>query len=220
MPLIYALISRTSDVLAEYTSAKGNFSTVTRVLLKKIPPDDARLSYIYDEHIFHYVVSDGLTYLCMTDRNFDRQVSFKFLTRLQERFIDTYGDRGKTAIAYSLNGDFQRIIKQEMEQFNNNLHEHDKIAKVQHQLREVKEIMVKNIDAVLERGEKIEILVEKTEVMEQHAFKFNRSAVKLRKKMCWQDWKLKILIVVVLLVVFYALLAWGCGGMDLKPNCA
>ena len=51
MPLIYGLISRQENVLAEYTSSKGNFSTVTRALLVKIPEEDGKLSYLYDEYV-------------------------------------------------------------------------------------------------------------------------------------------------------------------------
>ena len=36
--------------------------------------------------------------------------------------------------------------------------------------------MQSNIDAVLERGEKIDLLVEKTEALDSNAFKFERSS--------------------------------------------
>ncbi len=46
MPLIYSLVSRSIHVLAEYTASglTGNFSTVSRVLLKKIPEQDNKCS--------------------------------------------------------------------------------------------------------------------------------------------------------------------------------
>jgi len=52
MTLVYALVSRQKTVLAEYTatSATGNFPTVTRVLLSKIPTVDGRMTYVYDEY--------------------------------------------------------------------------------------------------------------------------------------------------------------------------
>ena len=63
--IVYALVSRSKCVLAEYTATSGNFPTVTRVLLAKIPETDSKMSYVYDSHVFHYVVEDGITYLCM-----------------------------------------------------------------------------------------------------------------------------------------------------------
>jgi hypothetical protein len=54
MSIIYALVARGPDhVLAEYTNAglRGNFSQVTRVLLRKISAQDGKLSYIYDKYV-------------------------------------------------------------------------------------------------------------------------------------------------------------------------
>ena len=47
--------------------ATGNFPTVTRVLLAKIPSQDGKMTYVYDEYVFHYVVEGGICYLCMSD---------------------------------------------------------------------------------------------------------------------------------------------------------
>ena len=51
----------------------------------------------------------------------------------------------------------------------------DNIAVVQAKIDTVKDIMVENIDRVLERGEKIELLVDKTDKLNQQAFKFERT---------------------------------------------
>jgi hypothetical protein len=49
MPILYALVARDKNVLAEYTSISGNFPTVTRVLLSKIQAGDGKMSYLYDK---------------------------------------------------------------------------------------------------------------------------------------------------------------------------
>jgi len=216
MPIIYSLVARATQVLAEYTNNTGNFSTVTRVLLKKIPETDSKLSYIYDKYIFHYVVADGLTYLCMTDKDFTRLVAFQFLSEIKARFLATYGDRAKTAIAFAFNADFQRVLQQQMEKFN--AQKNDKIAKVQEEISQVKDVMIKNIDKVLERGEKIELLVDKTEVLDQHAFKFKKASTKLKRHLWWKNVKLTIIIILFLLAIIYVILAASCGGLAL-PNC-
>lgn len=215
MPLIYALVSRGPQVLAEYTAAglTGNFSTVTRVLLKKIPEGDSKLSYVYDKYIFHYQVSDQLTYLCMTDNNFQRLAAFEFLGEIRDRFLATYGDRGKTAIAFAFNADFQRVLQVQMECFNER--KNDKVARVQEKVDQVKGLMIQNIDKVLERGERIELLVDRTEVLDQHAFKFKKTATSLKRQMWWKNVKLMLLIGFVVLAVIYVIVAISCGGADL-----
>lgn len=49
MTIVYALIARGKAVLAEFTATAGNFPTVTRVLLNKIPAEATRMSYVSQE---------------------------------------------------------------------------------------------------------------------------------------------------------------------------
>lgn len=43
-----SLVSRGTCVLAEFTTTSGNFTTVTRSILSKLPNKDTRMSYVYD----------------------------------------------------------------------------------------------------------------------------------------------------------------------------
>ena len=57
--LVYALIGKRTDVLAEYMEPNTNIqvSTVTRVLLQRISDEDQRKTYAYDEkYLFHCIV--------------------------------------------------------------------------------------------------------------------------------------------------------------------
>jgi vesicle-associated membrane protein 7 len=213
--LIYGLVSRGENVLAEYTTSKGNFSTITRRLLQKIPAEDGTLSYIYDDFVFNYCVSGGLIFLCMTTKQFRRVHAFKFLSELEDRFLDTYGDRGQSAVAYAFNADFKRVIQKLMEEFNATERSSDRISQVQSQLDSIKDVMICNIDTVLERGDKIDILVERSELMEQNAFKFGKGATKLRRHYRWKNVKLYVLLTLFILVIIYACLAIACG-LDLQ----
>ena len=51
MPLIYSLVARDTVILAEFTSftsTSGNFTTVTRRILERIPQKESKMSYVYD----------------------------------------------------------------------------------------------------------------------------------------------------------------------------
>lgn len=63
----------------------------------------------------------------------------------------------------------------------------DSISAVQNQIEDVKGVMVQNIEKVLERGEKIELLVDKTDRLNQQAFRFESSSRKLRAAMWWKN---------------------------------
>ena len=116
MTILYSLISREKTVLAEYTNASGNFPTITRVLLGKIPEnEDGKMSYVYDNHVFHYIVQNRIIYLCMCDEADKRRIPFLFLEDMKQRFNEVYGEQAYTAIAFAFNAEFSPILKQRMD---------------------------------------------------------------------------------------------------------
>jgi hypothetical protein len=196
MPILYALIARKKAVLAEFTSSSGNFPTVTRVLLAKIPENDSRMSYVYDKFVFHYIVDQGITFLCMSDEAMRRRLTFAFLEDIKQLWRDQYRSVEQTALAFSLNDLFSPILRQRIvsyfavlsscrwlmshfciltQDFYNSNPTADNISRVQAQIDTVRDVMIENIDRVLERGEKIELLVDKTDRLNQQATKFERT---------------------------------------------
>jgi hypothetical protein len=114
MPILYALVARGKNVLAEYTSAQGNFPTVTRVLLSKIPDQDGKMSYVYDSHVFHYVVDNGITFLCMADEGMKRRLTFAFLDEIKRLWRHEFTAIEQTALAFSLNDQFSPMLRQQI----------------------------------------------------------------------------------------------------------
>lgn len=51
-------------------------------------------------------------------------------------------------------------------------------------------MMIENIDKVLDRGERLELLVDKTENMQGNTFRFRKQARRYRTIMWWRNVKL------------------------------
>ncbi|KAH9184208.1 hypothetical protein AeNC1_013810, partial [Aphanomyces euteiches] len=211
---VYALVAREKTVLAEYTASSGNFPTVTRVLLAKIPVEDSKMSYVYDQYIFHYIVQDGITYLCMADNDFKRRVPFQFLDDLKNRFLATYGERGRTAIAFAMNAEFQHVIQRQMEYYNASP-DVDTAARVQQSLDDVRVTMPAHLpydlEKVLNNGEKFELLVDRTDKLSQQSFVFKRKATKMRKTLWWRSVKMWACLGAIGLLILYFVIAMACG---------
>jgi len=210
MTIFYALVARGKTVLAEYIATSGNFPTITRLLLAKITPDDQKMSYVCDAHVFHYVVEGGITYLCMAEDSNKRRIPFQFLEDIKGRFQTTYGDRAKQAIAFAMNEDFSRVLKSRMEFFNDNPAA-DNFGRLRGQIDEVRDIMVDNIEKVLQRGEKIELLVDKTDQLNQSAFKFKKQAKQVKNVMWWKNVKIMCIIGFIIAFVIFFIVALICG---------
>lgn len=201
MALVYALVARGTTILAEYTDSSGNFTTVTQNILDCIPDKDAKCTYVYDRYLFHYVKERGIVFLCMADEGFGRRVPFGFLTAMKKDFEPFMG-RASTAIAYSFNREFGPVIKRQINYFSKTGGSGgDKMAAVRGQVEEVKGVMVENIEKVLERGEHIDLLVDKTEDMQYNAVRFKKSSTRLKNAMWWQNQRFCIGITVLLIAI-------------------
>lgn len=91
-----------------------------------------------------------------------REVVFGFLEKLAEDFQNRVGESAKHALAHSMDSQYGRRLKELMEHYTSHPEEASKVSKVQKQVSEVKGVMMDNIEKVLDRGEKIDLLVDKT----------------------------------------------------------
>ena len=121
-------------------------------------------------------------------------------------------DGTKPTRAYGLNDDFSPTLQQLMIHFSGTAQQSsERIANIQGELDEARHVMVNNIESVLERGEKIELLVDKTESLNHQAFRFAKGARSLRREMWLQNLKmvLCVLFVVGLAALFISMMACG-----------
>lgn len=212
--LIYAVVARERTILAECALCVGNFATVTRILLAKITPstNGQRKSYTYDNYVFHYITSGGLAYVCLADRALGQTVPLNFLDQVCGQFESAYATASKTAVALQMNGEFQPTLRSLMAKVNESA---DKsMDKIRSHLAEISDNMVDNIDKIMQRQEKIELLVEKTESLNQTALQFRRQAVDVRRILWWRDIRAKITMVTIGLVLIFLIVMWLCGGTD------
>jgi vesicle-associated membrane protein 7 len=171
-------------------------------ILDNIPAKDAKCTYVYDRYLFHYIKEDGIIYLCMGDEGFGRRIPFAFLQAIMKDF-EQYSGGASNAIAYSMNRDFAPVLKRQMEYYAKGGAGGDKLAKIKGEVEQVKGIMVENIERVLERGEQIDLLVDKSENLDVNARLFKKSSTKLRSQMWWENqrWLMAIVAVIVAVIV-------------------
>ncbi|XP_038993200.1 vesicle-associated membrane protein 727-like [Hibiscus syriacus] len=113
-------------------------------------------------------------------------------------FVDRF------SIAYNLDREFGPRLKEHMQYCMNHPEEISKLSKLKAQVIEVKGIMMDNIEKNLDRGEKIELLVDKTENLQFQADSFQRQGRQLRRRMWMKNLQMKLMVggaVVVLIII-------------------
>ena len=87
----------------------------------------------------------------------------------------------------------------------------DAISNAKDEIENVKGIMTENIERVLERGERIDLLVDKTDRLGVGARDFRMRSRGLKRRMWWKNMKLMALLVVTVIFIVYLLVGMGCG---------
>lgn len=218
MPILFSVVARGTVVLAKYASCTGNFEEMTEKILEKIPPKNDKLTYTKGSYHFHYICENNIIYMCITDDDFQRSRAFLYLTEIKRRFITVYDQGAQTAVAYAMNSDFARVLANEMKYYSESNQDIDIISKVHGELDELKDIMVKNIDNVAMRGERLELLVNKTDNLTANSVTFRKTSRNLARSLFWKNVKIYVIVGVILIVVIYVIVSMSCGGLA-WPKC-
>ncbi|CAB4035943.1 Vesicle-associated membrane 7 [Paramuricea clavata] len=216
MPLFYSVVARGTTVLAKHASCAGNFAEVSHQILGRIPPENAKLTYTQSSYLFHYICEDRIIYLCITDDNFERSKAFLFLTEIKKRFQRTYQGRVDTALPYAMNSEFSRVLAAEMKRYSESGGKDDNIVRVQGEIDELKDIMVKNIDTISQRGERLELLIDRSRDLNTASMTFKKSSKTLARVMWWKNVKMIIIITIVVILILYFIISAACGGLAWK----
>ncbi|KZS90179.1 synaptobrevin-domain-containing protein [Sistotremastrum niveocremeum HHB9708] len=214
MSLIHALVANaeSSTILVESSTGKRDFSQAVQTILSKIPPNNSKLTYVWEQYLFHYVAESGVVYLVMADDSVGRRLPFTFLTRLQALLppstaLSTESSHHGLQLTY---GD---KLEKLMKEFNENPNEagKDALTNAQNELNQVKDIMVHNVEQILSRGERIDLLVDKTDNMATQAVAFRRGARAQRRRQFWRNQKILWLSGGVGILIIYLIIAGFCG---------
>ena len=233
-------VARQGVVLAFHAQVEGSFDRVAAQCLAKAPAAAGKVTYTADRYNFNLLVEGGYResgaergfgggkpapnadaergapaeYLVVSSQGMGREVPYAFLARVEQEFQTKFGVAAASAPEGTLTRQFGPRLRQHMETLMNNPAEVSKLSKVSAQVAEVKSVMIDNIEKVLDRGEKIELLVDKTEQLRFTADNFSKSGKKLRRHMWCQNLKMKVilfLIVAAVILVIFLIACYGSG---------
>eukprot|EP01071_Lankesteria_metandrocarpae_P007681 Lankesteria_metandrocarpae@DN474_c0_g1_i1.p1 len=216
MALIYSLVATAVDrpaVLAEYTPDVGNFQTITRLLLPRLAPKQSRMSYTYDNaYTFHYISKSQYIFLVLTDHQCMLQTAYGYLEEVASIFLQAVQDeepRTRPTIALSLNEAFSPVLRETMVKWNTNA-TGGQFEKVRSQIDDIQSTMIRSIDNLLSRGQRIELLVERAEQLNMDTVEFQRNATSLERRMWWQEKRCQLfsLLLSFVLILFGLWMLW------------
>ena len=87
----------------------------------------------------------------------------------------------------------------------------DKFRRVQEDIDDATEMMRQNIESVVDRGEHLELLVDKSDGLATSAQRFQKSSSHLRQALWWKNVRMMLTVSGVLLIILGAAVLSYCG---------
>ncbi|KAJ9669542.1 hypothetical protein H2201_000409 [Coniosporium apollinis] len=221
-------IAYNTTILTEHTaSASSQASSLALLVLPKIPHSaPTKQTYTHGAHNIHYIASapsehppsaasaGGLSYLVICKAELGRRIPFGYLISIKDAFLKQYDPQTTDFAALPPYGAaaFNATLKRLMhEQGATEAGQNDAIKTAQREIASVREVMEENIERVLERGERIDLLVDKTDRLGGSARDFRVRSRGLRRRMWWKNVRLMALLCAVVVFLIYLFVGFGCG---------
>lgn len=220
MPVLYAAVARDTVVLAEAHAGVSRDAAGVSAIARRVleahgtEPGNARSSYAESDLVFHLLEGVDSTYfLCAAGTHDGKRVPFAFLEDARREFVLKHGRDVRSAEylpPMALDAKFGSVMANKILDFNAGK-AGDALAKVQGELDEVKTVMLDNIERVLERGDKIELLVESTARLQTDAAAFRAQTRRVARRMWWNNTKMFAVGWLICVFVLYLIGAQFCG---------
>jgi Synaptobrevin len=143
---------------------------------------------------------DALRFAVITAKDFPQRNAFKLLEEVRIEFEKEYADEFNSSKAFGLNKKARPLLKNIASKYDGTA-ANTKLQAVALQVDEVKGTMQSNINAVLKNQENLDTLLESSSTMRTDASAFQKSAVKVKDRLWWQNVRLMIAIIVLLIVL-------------------
>jgi vesicle-associated membrane protein 7 len=200
-----ALVARGTFVVAEYDASTGSddLNEISRKVLGKIPRTGAVRSYVFANHTFNYVLEKDMIFLCIAAVDSGSEVVFQFLSE----FRRSYDSFSRQSAGPERAAALTRMLRDLMDKYNSDQGT-NKVRQMEKELEGVTEMMRDNIGKVMERGERIESLIDKTAMLKSESVSFRAGAKRHNDALWWKDQRGRVILLLCLTVMAAWTLWW------------
>ncbi|KAL7480579.1 hypothetical protein ACHAW6_007719 [Cyclotella cf. meneghiniana] len=165
--------------------------------------------------IFHYLLRDSLCYLTLTEQSYPKRLAFLYLEEIADAFLESlandHGDRWREAVNTTARPyafiKFDQVIQRKRKDFIDPTSRQN-TTKLNEDLADIQSIMRKNINEVLNRGEKLENVSNISNNLVTESKKFKWGAKKLSWQAMMNQYAPIAAMVIFVLFVLYIKFFW------------
>lgn len=182
--------------------------------------------------------SDLITVVTIVHHNVNKTLVLTILKKITDKYIEFKRDAGHSAGEQKPRlGEFKLYMNQiiKYEEMNYEAHRHEynyggsrnasetdlllgqdainpsQLLLVNEEVEEVRQVMLSNINKLLSRGDKINLLVEQTDRLTSSSLLFQKKAHQIKRDMRLNAWQFYALLVSALVAIVYLMMGGVCG---------
>ena len=144
----------------------------------------------------------NVCYICICDKSYPKKLAFSFLEEIQREFHSNYGDEVDKATRPYAFIKFDLFLQKTKKSFQDS-QSNNNLTRMNEELQDVTRIMTKNIQEVLQRGEKIDKLSEYSSRLTSESKKFSRDARNLNLQALYRKYGPLVIVVFIILFIIY-----------------
>ena len=190
-------------------------SQAKQIFRKLNPRMAAKCSIESGPYTFHYVIEAGVCFLTLTDKGYPKRLAFLYLEEISSAFLDELKrDHGAewaakvdtVARPYAFIK-FDKTIQKKRKEYTNPA-SRSNAHRLNDDLADIHNIMKKNINEVLNRGERLDHLMQTTSNLKSEATRYKWGAKKLSLMALYQQYGPFVAIGLFVALVLYLKFFW------------
>lgn len=151
---------------------------------------------------FSYIIDSNICFLCICDKLYPKQLGFNYLEEIQKEFLSAFGGEvekaGRPYAFIKFDSTMQKLKKQYKDSRSQR-----NLTKLNDELTDVTRIMTKNIQDVLQRGEKMDRLSQLSSQLSSESKKYAKNARQLNIQAMYRKYGPPIIVLAIILLILY-----------------
>ena len=170
----------------------------------------SKCSFESGNYTFHYIISEGVCYMTLCEKGYDKRLAFGFLQDIMEASVqDLIAEHGNNYRAVIDRVDhpyafikFDKVIQRKRREYKNP-NSSKNMQRIKSELADITNIMRMNIEEVLSRGERLEDVGRSSRSLLKRSKEFEKKATLLNYWKLMQKYMAGIACFLIVFLVLY-----------------
>ena len=209
----YLLIGNldTSKSVTEYTTnsfGSSERNTVSkifqRICKKENRTFEERNKITSKENAYYFIIyQPNLVFIAYVDESYPERLVFAMFEEIKNDIILLMNNEEMK----EFNSENRQKLKVIIEKYQDK-DKMDKIGEIQNDVNEVKIVVKKDIDKMVQNIEDIEKLNQKANELKEATEQYKNTSEEVRKIACWKNWKLWVILIIIILVILSGIIIY------------